>query len=494
MLQRDVSRLSGEQWDLVVIGGGILGAGVARDATLRGLRVAIIEQADFASGTSSRSTKLVHGGFRYLEHFQFGLVAEACRERAILLQMAPHLVKSLPFLMPVYTGDLRPLWKIRLGMVLYDLLAGWKREYRHRVLSPSEAVSSEPTLEFKNLQGAISFHDCQMDDARLCLETVLDAIAHGAVAANYCEVTGFERENSQVTRAVVRDVVTGQILVIRSRCFLNAAGPWVSQIAGLSALDPHRVTLSPTKGVHLVLPRVLQKYGVYFQSRKDDRMVFLLPYGEQTLLGTTDTNYSGDPSLACAEPADVQYLFERLREVMPNCPITPDQVITTFAGIRPLLRASGSAPSHRPREHRLIRLGANLLTIAGGKYTTFRAIAEDVVDAVTKILDRRTLQCSTASTPLPNRRPTPSGTKISASPEVWESDVRHACGEELAVTVGDFMRRRSMLALSPSGGEPTARRVSELMAAELGWTETYRTRSLERYLAEWQRNRGCLNP
>ncbi len=491
-MRRDLSQLSDETWDLAVIGGGILGAGIARDAVLRGLRVALVERADFGSGTSSRSTKLIHGGFRYLEHWQFGLVAEACRERATLLRLAPHLVRPLPFLLPVYKGDPRPLWKIRAGMTLYDLLAGWKSESRHRALSADEAVAAEPTLELTGLRGAVSFRDCQMDDARLCLETILDAMHRGAAAANYCEVTGIETEHSRVNRLIVRDVIGHQSLLIRARAFVNAAGPWVEHIAGLSALNNQRVALSPTKGVHLVLPRLLRQHGIYFQSRHDNRLVFLLPYGEQTLLGSTDTNFAADPSAAYADRADVHYLLDRLHEVMPRCELTAADIITSFAGVRPLLRASGSAPSDRPREHRLIRLGANLLTIAGGKYTTFRAISQQVVDAVYRVLNRRPARCVTATTPLPDRRPNPSGAQICNSPSVWQSDLEHACRNELAITVSDVMRRRTRLALSPCGGESVAQRVSQIMSLELGWTEPARHDHLQQYLTEWQRNRAWL--
>jgi glycerol-3-phosphate dehydrogenase len=193
---------------------------------------------------------------------------------------------------------------------------------------------------------------------------------------------------------------------------VNAAGPWVERVAGLSALNTNHVALSPTKGIHLVLPKLLRQHGIYFQSRRDDRMVFLLPFGDYTLLGTTDTNFPNDPSEAYADQADVGYLFERLHEVMPDCKLTTADLVTSFAGVRPLLRASRSAPSHRPREHRLIPLGSNLLTIAGGKYTTFRAISQQVVDAVYPILRKPRARCTTLKVPIEDHRPRRGGTKI----------------------------------------------------------------------------------
>lgn len=489
MPRRRLSDLTSQEWDVVVIGGGILGAGIARDAALRGLSVALVEQADFGSGTSSRSTKLAHGGFRYLEQGQLRLVAEACRERERLLRLAPHLVHSLSFLLPVYRGDPRPLWKIRIGMTLYRWLAGRRAGGEHRTLSPQEARQAEPALSMDGLLGAVAFHDCQMDDARLCLETILDAMRLGAACANYCRVTGIEKWREQVTRVTVRDEIAGGEFSLRGRAFVNAAGPWVDRILGLLPDGHSDFALSPTKGVHLVLPPVLHGHGLYFQSRRDDRMVFLLPYGEATLLGTTDTNYTADPADATADQADVDYLFERLREVLPDTGWGSRDVITSFAGVRPLLRASRSAPSHRPREHRISQHGDNLVTIAGGKYTTYRAISEQVVDAVARSQHWRLRPCQTAEAPLVDRRPHRNTPLLCTAPRVSESDIAHACQEELAVTLEDVMRRRTRLALSAAGGPAYAEKVAGIMARELHWSAAEQQRQLTNYLAEWSRQK-----
>ena len=491
-MKRQISTLGSQTFDLLVIGGGILGAGIARDATLRGLNVALVEKQDFASGTSSRSTKLIHGGFRYLEQGEFRLVAEACHERAILQRQAPHLVKPQSFLLPVYEQDPRPLWKIRIGMMLYDLLAGKERGRRHQILTTAETLAQEPRLPRAGLRGCVLFDDCQMDDARLCLETVLDAAQRGAVCVNYCEIIGAERLWDRVTRVQVHDRLSGKQFNLRAHAFINAAGPWVENVVGLAAWDPRSVALSPTKGVHLILPRVTREHGIFFQSRFDDRMLFLIPWFDYALLGTTDTNYRGDPMLARADREDVEYLLGRLREVMPECEIEPQHIIASFAGVRPLLQANRERPSSRSREFRMVQHGDNFLSVAGGKYTTFRAIAERVVGKLFRLLSRQSPACTTADTPLVPRRTIDRGVPLSNLPDVFAGDIIRACEEELAMTVTDVMRRRTTLALGAHGDPGTAENVSRIMAEQLGWDEATRVKMLHDYVLEWERNRQWM--
>jgi glycerol-3-phosphate dehydrogenase len=458
---RDLQALANQTFDLLVIGGGILGAGIARDAVLRGLTVALVDQADFASGTSSRSTKLIHGGFRYLEQGAFGLVAESCRERAILQRLAPHLVKPLPFLFAVYEGDTRPLWKLRIGMTLYDGLALYRNTVPHRALTPDATLAHEPRLRRAGLRGAVRFYDCQEDDARFCLDNILHAAALGAVCANYCGITGFVRQGDRVLAARTAN------FEIRARWFINATGPWVDR------LTP-QIRLSPTKGVHLLLAERLD-HGVFWQAR-DGRLVFVIPWLDCAILGATDTDFTGDPAAARCEPADAEYLLGELARAFPD---TAPQVITSFAGIRPLLH-SGANPSARSREHRIVRVAANLLTVAGGKYTTYRAIAAEVLD------HSRPGKSRTAGTPLPPYRPPPSGEQIAPEPAVFESDIRHARDFEMAQTLSDVMRRRTSLALSRHGGREVAERVAAILFAD----PEQRRRQVADYLAE--RERGTL--
>ena len=269
-VDRNPAVLTDQVFDLVIIGGGILGAGIARDASMRGLSVALIEKNDFASGTSSASTKLVHGGLRYLEQFAFRLVAESCRERSILLDTAPHLVKPLPLLMPVYDGDQHSLFKLHLGTTVYDWMTLSRHPLmpRHTTLTPTEAVGREPALPMTGpqggaLQGVVVVYDCQMDDARLCLETILDAEERGAVCLNYCQATGFQMQGDRVESVQVVDQVSRESFDLRARAVINAAGPWVEQVCNFSSAAPS-ICLSPSKGVHLVIPQVLQKHGIYF--------------------------------------------------------------------------------------------------------------------------------------------------------------------------------------------------------------------------------------
>lgn len=485
-MKRDIAALAHRQFDVAIIGGGILGAGIARDAALRGLSVALVEQADFASGTSSRSTKLVHGGLRYLEHLAFGLVAESCRERKLLLELAPHLVRPLSFLLPVYEDDARSLTKIRLGATLYD----WFTPGRggalpgHRVLSPQEVATEEPSLPPDGLRGAVLLYDCQMDDARLCIETIADACQHGAVCANYCCVRGARREWDRIEALQVVDRLSGAEFDLRARLFINATGPWVERVATAIASTDDAPSLSPTKGVHLIIPRINQKHGVYFQAKRDRRMIFLLPWEDESLLGTTDTNFSGDLDNVRPEPADVDYLLDQLHELVPNAHVAAKDVIASFAGVRALVRSNQRRPSSRSREERILRQGDNLLSVVGGKFTTFRAISEKAVNKACRILRVRGAQCRTRVTPLPNLRPEPTGEQLATAPAVFESDVLHACEEEMAVTLSDVMRRRTRLALSRHRGEAMAQSVSSLMAPQLRWDETTQVKMLREYLAE----------
>ncbi|NQU09639.1 glycerol-3-phosphate dehydrogenase/oxidase [bacterium] len=485
-MRRDLAALANTEFDLLVIGGGILGAGVARDAARRGLRVGLVDQADFASGTSSRSTKMIHGGFRYLERAAFGLVAESCRERHILRQLAPHLVKPRPLLFTVYQGDPHPLPLVRVGMTLYDLFARGRAPSRHRSLSAADAMTLEPGLSPEGLRGAVRFHDCQADDdARFCIDNIHHAATLGAVCANYCAVTGFVSRGDRLEAATVVDQRTGDGFAVRARLFINAGGPWADKISRLATDSSAAVRLSITQGVHLVLPRITGEAGVFFRARRDGRLLFAIPWGGVTLVGSTDTDYTGDPAAARTTAADVEYLLTELDRVLPGAVTGPADIITAFAGVRPLL-ASGASPSARSREHQIVRQGANLLSVAGGKYTTYRAIAEHTLEAAGRVLGQRLPACQTATTPLPRFAPAATGALIADAPPVHEGDIAFACDEEMALTVTDVMRRRTRLALSPHGGRDTAAQVARLMAGRLGWDPAREAGELAAYLEERQ--------
>src|SRR5438128_349495 len=275
MMRRNFSSLGEGMFDVLVVGGGIFGAGIARDAALRGLRVALIDKADFASGTSSRSSKLIHGGFRYLEQAACRLVMESCRERQVLQKMAPHLIRPLPFLLPVYQGDQRSLGKMRIGMALYDVLALYRNYARHRGLSASATIGKEPHLAKQGLLGSILYYDCQEDDARFCVENILHAAQLGTVCVNYCELSGFVSQNDSIVAATVEDRTGHAALEVRAKCFINAAGPWVDRVAGLAGAG--NSYLKPTKGVHILLPQLTEHHAIAFQAKRDGRIMFVLP-------------------------------------------------------------------------------------------------------------------------------------------------------------------------------------------------------------------------
>jgi glycerol-3-phosphate dehydrogenase len=487
-MNRDLLTLSGQYFDVLVIGGGIFGAGVARDAALRGLRVALIEKSDFASGTSSRSSKLIHGGFRYLQQRDFRLVFEACRERSILQRIAPHLVRPLPFLFPVYKGGAISLAKLRLGMTVYDGLALYRNVARHRSLSAKRVSKNEPSLSAQGLRGAVSFYDCQEDDARFCVEHILHANELGAMCLNYCALTGFVTREDRIVAARVRDEVGSCMFEIAARVFVNAAGPWVERVSALTPFDAGATRLSPTKGIHLLVPRLTQKHAIAFEARSDGRLLFVLPWGDYSLIGTTDTDFNGDPGGVRANQADVEYLLAEARVLFPDAPLSESDVVTTIAGVRPLLASGAASPSARSREHRVVVQGHNLVSIVGGKYTTYRLIAQQAVDAVYSVLQKAAPPCRTAEVPLPNHRPPATGEKIADSPEVHASDIAYACEHEMAVTLSDVMRRRTSLALSHSGGPEVGLQVAHLMGPLMNWSPDEERAQFERYVEEWKRS------
>ena len=395
-MKRDVAALRDGTFDLVVLGGGITGAGVALDATLRGHRVALIDKGDFASSTSSASSKLVHGGLRYLEQGDLRLVSEALHERRLLLRNAPHLVHPLRFVVPFYRGSRVPPWKWRLGLALYDLLAGEGNLRRSHVLPRAALGRAYPSLSAEGLRGGAAYYDAQMDDARLCIEVVRTAARQGAVVANYVEATAFETQGGRIAAVRAVDRVGGAELTIRGRQVLNAAGPWVDAVCRLAGDEsgPH---LRPTKGVHLVLPDLGLRDAFLLLHPDDGRVFFVIPWHPgvppgagpvHTLLGTTDTLCDTSPDALTVTPADVEYLLRGYnRHFAP--PLRAADVQSAFAGLRPLIRARPGAPSALSREFAVFESPSGLLSVAGGKYTTYRHMAEVVTDAVEQRLGRR---------------------------------------------------------------------------------------------------------
>ena len=361
-------------YDLLVVGGGINGAAIANTAALNGLKTALIEKGDFASGTSSKSTKLIHGGLRYLENLEFGLVREALRERAIQLHSAPHLVKPLKFVLPVYDTDRRPFWMIRLGVTFYDALSGKFLIKKHQTIAREAILEQIPSLKEKGLVGAVSYYDAQMDDARLCLENVLMAKAQGADVANYVEAKEFIKDNNKVIGLKAWDLLEKKFIEIKAKKVVCALGPWTAQ-----------KSVRTTKGVHIVYRGRIAKDALIFPTFQDNRVLFAIPWMGNSLIGTTDTDFSGTPDQAKVEEADIDYLFKELTRVFPDQDFEHKNIITTFAGLRPLVQSHKSgAPSTVSRKHVIEENKEGVMSVMGGKYTTYRKIAEDVIERILK--------------------------------------------------------------------------------------------------------------
>ncbi len=398
-----LARLHHQSFDVLIIGGGIVGAGIARDAAMRGWRVALVEQGDFASGTSSKSSKLIHGGLRYLEHGQLRLVADCLRERHVLRTIASDLVRPLPLMLPVYRGDARALWKIAVGLWLYDRLAGSDRIRPHRILSEQAAKRLEPRIATTDLRGAGVYLDCVMDDARLCLANHLQAIAFGAVCCNYARVLALEKRSGQLAGAVVEDALTGARMAVRASVVVNATGPWADRVRRLSDKDAS-TRVAPTKGSHVLVPRIAD-HALFIQARRDRRMIFLLPWGECTLIGTTESPDVADPAALYATRDEVGYLLAETNRLLPDANLRDTDVVGSFSGARPLLAFSGPSTA-ASREHCIETDRFGLVSVMGGKYTTYRAMAAQAVDAIHARWKLRVSRCLTDQVNLiePNHR------------------------------------------------------------------------------------------
>ena len=521
--------LTGHPADLLIVGGGITGAGIARDAAMRGLRTVLLEQGDLGAGTSSRSSRLVHGGLRYLEQGRLRLVLEANRERRVLLRLAPHLVRPLPFVFPLHQGDRVPLWRLAAGMWLYDLLALFRNVAAHRMLSKRALLAGEPMIRERGLLGGARYFDAQCDDARLVLATARAAALSGARIATYTGVEELELTDGRVTGARVVDVLTGERGVVRAAAVLNATGPWTDRVRALE--DPGcRPLLRPTKGVHVVVPRSRLGHheAIAFLSPIDGRVMFALPWGDDSYVGTTDTDAGEPPETVTASADDVVYLLRSINALFPNARLGVEDVRVTWAGLRPLLRDGAAGPSGASREHAIVEGAAGMLTIAGGKLTTYRVMAQEAVDRVLQQLEARGHQVE-AGPAATDQEPLPGGETAEFGPfhrsalelglsadtadhlvrhygtetagivnlaaahrelqrrlhprhPAIEAEVVHAARRELAQRVDDVLVRRIHLYYeAPDRGAAAARRTAELLGRELGWVGDQVTRETARY-------------
>ena len=388
----NLQRMSQEHFDVAVIGGGITGAGVALDAATRGLNVALIEKSDFASGTSSRSSKLIHGGLRYLEQLEFSLVYESLHERAVLSRIAPHLSKPLTFLVPVYSSPAQsPLGNNRLklaaGLWLYDFLAGRSNVGRHRWLSRDATLELAPSLEPHGLRGAFSYYDCLTDDSRLVIEVIKSAAEYGTVVANYASAGALRQSEDGLSMILVENLLDGARFELRATVTVNATGVWSDQISKLSN-SKATPRLRPSKGIHVVVPseKLRNRTAVLIPSVGEDRFLFVIPWHGFTVIGTTDSDYSGDLDNPRAESREVESVIESAAAAFPSSHLSVDDVVSTYAGLRPLIAGNEESTKELSRKEEIYEDESGLITITGGKLTTWRRMAEKVVDIAVRKL------------------------------------------------------------------------------------------------------------
>ena len=391
---------------MLVVGGGITGAGVARDAAMRGFKVACVEQVDFGYGTSSRSSKLIHGGLRYLEQMNLRLVFEGTHERATVRAIAPHLVQPIPFLVPVFEESKHSVRKLGVGLWMYDALAGKRRHGKHTRHDAETLMGLEPTLRKNGLRGGAIYFDCMTDDARLVLENVLSAHAQGATMLNQVSFVRPIRDDAgHITGAVLRDHPTGRTLEARCRVLIQCAGPWTDDVLKRCAKDMPSM-IRTTKGVHVVFPhaKLPVRHAVVMSAVRDHRVIFAIPRGRVTLVGTTDTDYGGDPDDVHATRDDVEYLVETVARYFPEHAPPASAIVATYAGLRPLVRDDASSPYDVSREHTVVARADGTVTIGGGKLTTYRRMASDVVVAAMKVMGltrKHRPKCPTRTASLP---------------------------------------------------------------------------------------------
>ncbi len=537
----ELADAAGQELDVLVVGMGATGAGVALDAASRGLRVAVVDKGDLASGTSSKSSKLVHGGLRYLENYEFGLVREGVVERQLLMRLAPHLVRPMDFLYPVWP-DTAKRRLLGLGLTTYDVFAlavGKSGLRRHERVTADEAVALAPALVDSELAYSYLYGDCATDDARLVLAVVQAARRFGAQAITYAEVTRLDKDAAgRVCGALVHDQLSGTDIAVQARHVVNATGVWVDGLQGLE--EPGRpAVVQPSKGVHVVVPRErlpLLEASILLPSKQGDgRSMFAIPWGRQSILGTTDTPYAGALDGLSLTAADLEYVLAAGNAVF-RAGLGADDVLGAWAGVRPLIRTPGSsAMSDLSRRHTLVEGAGGLLTITGGKLTTYRRMAKDVVDRVVE-RDGRRARCRTDEIGLSGSRPLPElleqagqaaaalglpaevatslvrqagpqaqdvlslvaddptlGEVLSPAAPHLLAEVVHAARHEGATTLEDVFSRRLRLSLrARDAGLPAAPAAAGALAAETGQDERWAAGQVAAYADAVRRERGVL--
>lgn len=460
--------------DMLIVGGGIVGSGVARDAAMRGLRVGLVEQHDFAFGTSSRSSRLLHGGLRYLAQGRVGLVREASLEKRVLSTIAPHLALPLPFIFPTYRGTEWVLWKLRIGVKIYDLLCSGKNLGKSSSMNADGTHRELPMLDTEKLTGAVRYFDGLTNDARLVLDTLRSARKAEAHLLNYVRVFDPVRDGD-VWRVSAQDRTTDETVTLTARTIVNAAGPWAQ------GFGPSAVQLRRTKGVHLVVDRSKLPVNDAVVLTEGSRILFVIPWGERLILGTTDTDYDDTNEAVRTEREDIDYILGIVNKSFPSVDLTVDDVLSHWAGLRPLIADPGGKPSDISRNHQIRSPKPGWWDVAGGKLTTYRLMAEQTVDRVVEELKLHMPHTRTATEPLlPADQVKFSGI---VPQHVSREAVEHFCNDEWAVHLDDVMVRRSSWAYYDHAHDEEAERVSHWMAELLGWDEERRASELDAFRA-----------
>ncbi|MCA1619104.1 MAG: glycerol-3-phosphate dehydrogenase [Acidobacteria bacterium] len=534
-MRRVPTDISGAAFDAVVVGAGVNGCGVARDAAMRGLRVLLLDKGDISSGTTAASTRLIHGGLRYLEHGEVGLVRESLRERETLLRgVAPHLVRPLPVLFPVYAGRRRGLLTIRAGMLAYDLLSSSRSLPRHRMLTPAEVRARAPGLETEGLRGAALFYDAQVEFAeRLAVENALAARAAGATVLTYARVERPLVEDGAARGVVFTDLLGGETHEAHAPFILNAAGPWVDEVLEGSGAGGGRL-IGGTKGSHVVVRAFAgaPRAAVYSEAFEDGRPFFVVPWDGKLLVGTTDERYKGDLDRVEADAREIEYLLRETNRAFPTARLTRGDVLYTYSGVRPLPRAEVGEEGGVTRRH-FIRPSRvrGLYSVVGGKLTTYRALAEGAVDLLFRALGRTPPPCQTAAVPLPGaavedfdafrrdfeaqstlpplctarllrvygaraaevlrlaRRDAELSRPISEETGTIAAEVVYAFREEMAETLADCLLRRTMVGLNGSVGLDASERAAHVAQKFLGWDDKRASGEIEAYRSYVERFR-----
>lgn len=513
-------------FDIVIVGAGINGLGIARDAARRGLRAIVVEQDDICSGVSAWSGRLAHGGLRYLEHRDFALVRESLRERECMIRLAPHLVKPLRLIMPLYAHNRRPAWLIRLGMIVYDILSFDKRTGGHEVLNLDATRRRFPGIAPGGLGGATVFTEGQVEYAeRLCVELAVAAAADGAVIRTKSRVEEPILENGRLVGVTYRDLTTDRLEDVRAPIVLNVAGPWIDRIFQRGAPPQPRLN-GGTKGSHLIVDPFpgAPKDVVYYESKTDGRLVLVIPWMGRYMIGTTDLRFDDDPDEARCSPAEMNYLLNEVNQLIPEAHLKPDQVLYTFSGVRPLPYAPGVVEAKIPRSHVLHDHAPSLpglITVVGGKLTTFRQLAQDAVDDVFRRLGRKAPACTTAKLPFPGavfdaatlqRDLTRHGlsektaarlmglygarardvvAEAKSNPGLLKvvhegtgaigAEMVFAMRREFAQSLADVMARRVLLAFAPGHGLESINGIADLLAQTFKWDSERRAAEIKGY-------------